>query len=142
MSATYWFILGVILLIGEIFTNDFSLACFGIACFISGISSSLGLNVYWQLGIGATAIFVLLFAIRPIFLKYLNKGAEHVKTNVDAIIGRKAKIFEVKPEDAKKGTVKIDGDLWNVHCDEPLKQGDAVVVMKLEGVTLTVKKGE
>jgi len=142
MPVNYWLVLGVILLIGEVFTMDFSLTCFGFACFVAAFLSWIGLSMYWQLGIGAIVIFTLLFALRPIFLKYLNKGAEHVKTNVDALAGKKAAVFEVKEDDDKKGTVKIDGDLWNILCASPLKKGDVVVVERVEGVTLIVKKGE
>lgn len=142
MAANYWLVLGVLLLIGEVFTMDFSLTCFGLACFVAALLSWLGLGLYWQLGIGAVVIFTLLFTLRPIFLKYLHKGEHHVKTNVDALAGKKAKVFEVSAEDNKKGTVKIDGDLWNIHCNTSLKKGDDIVVEKVEGVTLSVKREE
>ena len=142
MAANYWLVLGVLLLIGEVFTMDFSLTCFGLACFVAALLSWLGLGLYWQCGVGAVVIFALLFALRPLFLKYLNKGGEHVKTNMDALLGKKGLVFEVKEEDTKKATMKIDGDLWNIHCDAALKKGDKVVVQKVEGVTLLVKKEE
>lgn len=142
MAANYWLVLGVLLLIGEVFTMDFSLTCFGLACFVAALLSWLGLSMYWQLGIGAVVIFALLFTLRPIFLKYLHKGQLHVKTNMDALAGKKARVFEVSAEDDKKGTVKIDGDLWNIHCNTALKKGDDVVVEKVEGITLLVKREE
>lgn len=142
MPVNYWLILGVVLLIGEVFTMDFSLTCFAFACFVAAFLSWVGLNMYWQFGIGAIVIFMLLFALRPLFLKYLNKGAEHVKTNVDALQGKKGIVFEVKEDDDKRGTVKIDGDLWNIQSDAPIKKGDAIIVQRVEGVTLIVKKGE
>ena len=52
MPAHYWLILGIALLIGEIFTVDFSLSCFGLAAMIAAAASWAGLNLYWQIGIG------------------------------------------------------------------------------------------
>ena len=79
MPAHDWFILGLILLIGEVFTTDFSLSCIGIACFVSALCSWLGLNVYWQLAIGAITIYILFFTLRPFMLKYMYRKGEKFK---------------------------------------------------------------
>lgn len=139
MPAHYWLILGLILLIGEVFTTDFSLSCIGIACFVSALCSWLGLNIYWQLGIGAIAIYVLFFTLRPFMLKYMYKKGEKFKSNIEALAGELLTVSEADNK-AKKYFAKKDGDIWEVICDSELVKGDRVKVLKNEGIKLIVKK--
>lgn len=139
MEAHYWVIIGLLLLIGEIFTLDFSLSCFGIACLVAAVFSALGLGIYWQLLAVAVSIFLLLFTLRPLALKYLNK-AKDFKSNIDALIGKTTVILSVEEENNKRGKTKIDADEWSVESDAPLKTGDSVKINKIDGTTLLVTK--
>ena len=140
MPPIYWLILGVILLIGEIFTMDFSLTCIGLAAFIAAGAGWAGLNVYWQLTIFAAALIIMLFTLRPFALKHLIKSGAHFKSNMDALIGRAVIITEVFPDDNKKGKAKIDGDEWVLHSETPLVKEQEAVIVKVDGATLIVKK--
>ncbi|MDR0952842.1 MAG: NfeD family protein [Elusimicrobiota bacterium] len=142
MPYIYWLILGIVLIIGEILTMDFSLTCFGIAALVAALLSWLGLNIYWQLTAAAITIFVLLFTLRPFMLKYLNKNGKDFKSNIEALIGKKAEVFNVQNEDKTKALVKIDADQWPVISNKPLVVGDKVKVESIDGATLIVKKEE
>lgn len=148
MLATYWIILGIVLLIGELFTLDFSLSCFAIACFAAAVTSGAGLGLYWQLGVTTAVIFILLFTLRPLALKHLNKKAKGFRSNTEALVGREAKVFDVHTAvaeghtHANKARIKIDADEWTVTCTQALKDGDFVRVISIDGTTLTVKKEE
>lgn len=141
MAAHYWLILGIALLIGEIFTADFSLSCFGLAAMISALASWAGLNLYWQIGIAAGAIFVFFFTLRPFMLKYLNKRGASFKSNVEAMIGKTITVSEADGQSGKC-YAKIDGDVWELSCPCALKSGDKVTVSKIEGIKLFVTKEE
>ena len=141
MEANYWLILGLVLLIGEVFTLDFSLSCFGIACFAAAGLSALGLGVYWQLGAAAAFIILLLFTLRPLALKYLICNKDF-KDNISALIGTAATVAEVDGANARKGIVKIDADHWTISADKPLAAGDIVKINKIDGTTLLVTKEE
>ncbi|MDR0645520.1 MAG: NfeD family protein [Elusimicrobiota bacterium] len=141
MPSSYWLIAGLLLLIGEIFTLDFSLSCFGLACFVAALASALGLGLHWQLGICAAVIVILFFTLRPLAFKYFIK-AKSYKSNVDEFIGKTASVYEVDIADAKKAKVKFDADEWAVAADEPLKNGDIVKISKIDGITLIVNKEE
>lgn len=139
MPAHYWVILGLILMIGEVFTTDFSLSCIGIACLVSALCSWIGLNIYWQIAIGAVTIFVLFFTLRPFMLKYMYRKGEKFKSNMDALGGEELIIADADLK-AKKFYVRKDGDIWEVVCDSELAKGDKVKVLRSEGIKLIVKK--
>lgn len=139
MPAHYWLILGIALLIGEIFTADFSLSCFGLAAMISALASWAGLNLYWQIGIGVAAIFAFFFTLRPFMLKHMYKKGEGFKSNMDALSGKELTVCQADKENSKY-YAKADGDLWELDCANPLEEGDKVKVLKVEGSKLTVQK--
>ena len=39
-----------------------------------------------------------------------------------------------------EGMVKIQGELWRAHTDAPLRKGDEVRVLSVDGLTLHVGK--
>jgi membrane protein implicated in regulation of membrane protease activity len=141
MYANYWLICGLLLLIGEVFTLDFSLSCFGVACFAAALTSWLGLSVYWQLGVFCAVTLALFFTLRPLALKYLIQAKDY-KSNMDEFIGKTATIYDVDVADAKKAKVKFDADEWAILADKPLKNGDAVKILKIDGITLMANKEE
>jgi len=142
MEANHWIILGLVLLIGEVFTLDFSLACFGLACLAAAVMSALGLGLYWQLGTVIVVIVALMLTLRPFALKYLIRNSTDLKSNMDALIGRETTVFSVDGDDNKKARAKTDADEWTVHANAPLKNGDKVKILKIDGNILIVKKEE
>ena len=40
----------------------------------------------------------------------------------------------------KKGKVFVHGELWNAVSDETIRKGDEVIVEKVEGLTVKIKK--
>lgn len=49
---------------------------------------------------------------------------------------------EVKKWGQKEGVVLIDGELWRAVSPVPLKNGNKVMIKKVEGLTLTVDLAE
>lgn len=65
--------------------------------------------------------------------------AEKVKTNADRVIG----MTGIVTEEIKKnviGEVKVDGKKWSAISESQIKVDDEVVIEKIEGVKLIVKK--
>ncbi len=137
MAYTIWLILGFLLIIGEMFTGDFTLACIGIGALVAGLVSYLGTSIYWQLGVMAITIIILFFTLRPMVLKYLYKNKQPAKSGIDALIGKTFTVVEMRGE---KPFIKSDADLWEVKAKEPLKKGDSVEVKAVKGITLIVDK--
>ncbi|WP_428898055.1 Membrane protein [Parelusimicrobium proximum] len=141
MSAFYiWLIIGVVLLLVEILTPTFASMCFAAGAFAAAIAAWLGMGTAWQLVMFSVFSLAFFFSLRPILRKHFLKSPE-VKTNADGMAGKKGKVTDkISPDNP--GRVTIDGDSWRalpVHKEE-IKQGAEVVVEKLEGVTIYVKK--
>ncbi len=140
MPYSIWLIIGILLLIGEIFTLDFSLSCIGLAFITAGLISWLGLNIYWQLLTVCVVLLTLFFTLRPFILKHITRKKEY-KSNMDALVGTKHDFYALK-EDKKHALINIDGDVWEAQSAAPLKEGKTVEVVKVEGATLLVKQEE
>ena len=74
-------------------------------------------------------------------MKFLLKKKDEVKTNADAIIGRKAIVTEEINMTKNTGRVKLDGDDWKAVTDsaEVLPVGETVEIVARESLILSVK---
>jgi membrane protein implicated in regulation of membrane protease activity len=135
-----WLIIGIALFIIEIFTPAFVAGSLGVGAILAAIGA-VAFNLSFNMQLVVFGVFSLLsfFAIRPIFLKYLDKS--EIETNVDAIIGRQGVV--IKPiEKGQYGYVKIDGDQWRAVAEDNalVIEKDAIVkVVKIEGNTIFVE---
>ena len=82
---------------------------------------------------------VLLIFTRPFAVKKLKANRE--KTNVDALIGKKALVVKDISE-FEKGEVKIDGIVWTARSDDAvsIKAGEECFLLRVEGATAVVGK--
>ncbi len=62
------------------------------------------------------------------------------KGNSDDLIGREGKVRQpFRTQDGQyRGTIFVYGSLWQATADAPLRRGDKVMVMGIEGLTLAV----
>lgn len=137
-----WITIGIVLIIGEIFTPAFLLALIGLSCLIAGaVAFFIPANLaFIPLCIFAISTVLLLIYIRPICKKYLyNKDAP--QSNVDAM---KDKILtaETKIDGTNSGTVKLYADLWKARTEDEsvIEAGEKVRVIRIEGNTVIVSK--
>ncbi|WP_424245749.1 membrane protein implicated in regulation of membrane protease activity [Elusimicrobium posterum] len=127
------------ILIAELFTAEFSLACIGLSFLSMSLPAYFGLPFFVQAMVFAAVGLVLFFNVRPFALKYLHKKTKDLKTNADALIGRKAVVYEDINAETKKGSIKIDGDIWSAIAAKNIAAGTEVTVEKMEGIICTVK---
>ena len=80
--------------------------------------------------------------VRPLVYKFFYKKEQEVKTNAEALIGRKAVVTERIEGELLPGRVKIDGDDWKAISleSEPIEAGEAVEIIEINSIILTVKK--
>lgn len=136
-----WFIAGIVLMIAEVFLPSFIAACVGIGCFVAGILAllSFGLNV--QLIGFSFGTLLAFFTVRPFMLKYALRRSEKVKTNVEALIGKSARVIvEINAENFT-GRVLIDGDEWRAESEtgEVVAEGKKVEIVKVDSTIVYVK---
>ncbi len=96
-------------------------------------------SFYLEFAVFVIVGLILMLITRPILLKKFNKTKE--KTNVDRIIGMEGLVTE-EINRSKIGEVKVDGKRWSAISKEKIPVGSPVIIEKIEGVKLLVRKGE
>ena len=137
----YWLIAAIVLVVIEIFTVSFGAICFSIGAIAAGIASYFDVSFSVQLGVFAVVSFVAFLFLRPILMKFFLRGPD-VKTNADAIIGRKGVVSEDIDAEQHTGRVRIDGDDWKALSADGtfIGVGSEVEVLSRESIIITVKK--
>jgi membrane protein implicated in regulation of membrane protease activity len=110
---------------------------------ISGIVS-LFVSIFCDDFLIQFAIFVLLglfllLTTRKFLKRYIKPNKE--KTNLDRILGEVAIVTEEILKNAV-GEVKVDGKRWSAIAKEEIQVGEEVIVEKIDGVKLIVRKKE
>ncbi len=137
-----WIIIGVILLIVEIFTPGFVVATFGIGCLFAAIPAALEWHFLWQLLIFSVATFLSFLFVRPFYMKYLFPEEEQIPTNVDALVGQQAMVLEEINNLKNTGRVKVGGEDWKAISkdDSIIPSESKVKIVAIDGVKLIVEK--
>ncbi len=137
----YWLIASAFLILLELVTAGFGVICFAIGTLVATLLAYLGLGLEYQITAFIVGSILALIFVRPFALKWLNKNKkEQVKTNADAIIGRKAVVTEDIDRAAGTGRVRIDGDDWKAvsATDAVIKKGTEVKVIDRESLIIKV----
>ena len=138
-----WLLVAAVFVVIEIFTSGFAVACFSVGCVFGAILAACDLSLTWQFVAFAVGTFLAFILIRPVVMRYLDKKTNdnHVKTNMDSIIGKTAVVTE-KIEENGFGRVKIDGDDWKAQTSDgsAVEVGTKVKIEAFESIILTVKK--
>ena len=136
-----WIAVGVMLIIGEIFTVSFYLCLIGVSCLIAGFFAFfMPLTLaFIPVIIFLISVILLVVFLRPLCLKMLyNRNAP--KSGIDSMIGR---IVTAESEISLEtnGTVKIYSDLWQARTEDGsvIKAGEKAKIIKIDGNTLVVE---
>ena len=137
-----WLSAGIVLLIAEVFIPGFLVACLGIGCFATSITASLTDNIKIQLAVFSIVTLAVLFLLRPVVMKYFYSKESRIKSNTDALIGKKGIVTEKINPQLSKGRVKVSGeDWWGFNIDdEIIEKNTRVIVERIEGTKLFVRR--
>lgn len=138
-----WIVVIVACIIVEVLTVSLTTTWFAIGAIVAFIFNSLGANEIVQFIVFFAVSIILLIFTRPIFTKYLKVGK--IRTNVEGLIGEKAKVISKINNLNNEGTVKVRGQIWSARSlyDEEEIETDTVVSIKnVIGVKLIVSKNE
>ena len=141
MDYYYWLIAAIVLVIIEICTAGFGALCFAIGAAFSALVSGLGGNLTWQIVVFAVVSLLTFIFLRPVVMKFLDKKSKDVKTNAEAIIGRKGIVSERIDALQHTGRVAIDGDDWKAVSEDGsvIEKGADVEIVKLDSIIVTVR---
>ena len=135
----YWVILALVLFIIEMFTAGFAIICLSIGAAGAAIAAATDASIEIQLLTFAVVAIIAIIAVRPLLKRFFYRGGEKVATNVNAIVGRKAKV--VVAIDGEEGRVMVDGVDWKARSErgERVEVGAVVEIVAVDSVVLTVK---
>lgn len=140
-----WTILGVILIIAEVFTPGFVLLWFGVGALAAALGGLAGFGyplqflIFFLVSIGLTA------ASRTIFVNYFTRAGEPegMKMGAAALPGKIGTVVTSSHGALNEGAVKVFGSVWTAYPAEgepPLDAGDRVVVEDLRGASIYVRR--
>ena len=137
-----WLIVAIALVIFEICSATFGAICFAIGAGFSALAAGLGANVTWQFVIFAVVSLLTFIFLRPFILKFMDKKSKDVKTNAEAIIGRKGIVSERIDAEQHTGRVAVDGDDWKAVSEDGsvIEKGETVEIVKMDSIIVTVKQ--
>ena len=137
-----WVIIALVFVIIEMFTTGFAVMCISIGALFGAVASALDWELKWQLLVFAIGTALAFATVRPLVYKFFYKRDNEVKTNADALIGRKAIVTERIEGELHPGRVKVDGDDWKAISleNEPIEVGKAVEITAINSIIVTVKK--
>lgn len=133
-----WLWLGVIAasLLIEFITTEFVSIWFVPGSVAGIVLALLDVSIVWQILAVTVVSFAFLIAFRPLAMKMLKKD---IKTNTDALIGKKAKLIGDITED-NNGSVKFGDVVWTATSETPISAGAYVQVVSISGNKLIVKE--
>ena len=140
-AAIIWIALIIIFAVVEIITVGLTSIWFAGGALAAFFMALAGLSFQVQMTVFLAVSFVLLIFTRPFAVKYVNKGT--VKTNVDGLVGKKARVLEEIDNGSGAGTAVLNGQEWTaraVRDDLVIHKGETVIVKEIRGVKLIVDR--
>lgn len=139
-----WTILGVALIIAEIFTFGFVLFWFGIGAFAAVLISLLGFGFTVQFLVFAVVSIALTLMSRKIFASFYSHNDENsIKMGIDTLPGQIGMVTSESKGALNEGAVKVFGSIWTafpVDGATNLIEGEKVEVVRVEGASIYVRK--
>ncbi|MDD4820421.1 MAG: NfeD family protein [Flavobacteriales bacterium] len=140
-----WLVAAIILLIVEILLPGFIVGCFAVGAVVAAIVAVFGAGVNAQIFTFAFVTLGVFIFIRPFAIKYLMKDSKHrVTTNHDALPGRIGRVISDIDNEAMRGEVRVDGDIFMARSlsGEPIKKDTDVKIEKIDSIILIVSPVE
>ena len=140
----FWLVLGVGLIIAEVFTLGFVLFWFGIGAVAAALVGIAGGGFLLQFLVFAIVSIGLTAMSRTIFAKYLSHSDEHtLKMGVDSLPGQIGTVTTGSKGARREGAVKVYGSTWTafpIDGETELIEGEKVEVVSVRGSSIYVRR--
>lgn len=143
MEPVIWIWLGalVIFVVCEFITPSLTTIWFAGGAFAAFIMAVCNLPLLAQIAAFLVVSLVLLFFTRPLFTRILKIGS--AKTNVEGLIGRKAKVVSEIDNNKQTGCAVVGGQEWTARSEsdaEIIPEDTVVEIVAISGVKLIVRQ--
>lgn len=139
-----WLVLGVGLIIAEIFTLGFVLLWFGIGAVAAALVGLMGGGFLLQFLVFAVVSIGLTLMSRTIFAKYFGHNErDAMKMGVDSLPGKIGTVTTASKGALHEGAVKVFGSTWTafpIDDETALVEGEKVEVVEVKGSSIYVRR--
>ena len=142
MDSIVWLGVLILMILLELATMGLTTIWFAGGALAAFIAALCGASLLVELGLFLVVSFLLLFAFRPLAMRYVNSRT--VKTNVESLAGKTARVTEEINNEMGQVTAVLNGQEWTARSadDTVIPAGSLVVVYAVSGVKLLVHKKE
>jgi membrane protein implicated in regulation of membrane protease activity len=138
-----WLVIGIGLIIAEVFTLSFFMLWFGIGALAAALAAMFGAPFILQFAIFAIVSVALTAMSRTIFAKYLSHDDENtLKMGIDALPGQIGTVTDASRGALHEGAVKVYGSTWTafpIDGETMLEEGEKVEVVSIKGSSIYVR---
>ena len=119
---------------------------FGIGALAAGLAGLVGIHsITLQFLIFAVVSIALTAASRTIFVNYFSreKSGGDLKSGFEGLPGKMGTVVSSSRGALHEGAVKVFGSTWTAYPadgEEPLEAGDRVVVERIQGASIYVRR--
>ena len=138
-----WLVVGVVLIVAEVFTLGFVLLWFGIGAIAAAIVGLAGGGLGLQFLVFAVVSVALTVMSRTILQNYLPHPGNILKTGIEALPGKVGTVTLASSGALNEAAVKVYGTTWTAYpIDEhtTLTEGEKVEVVDVPGSSIYVRK--
>ncbi len=139
-----WIVLGVGLIVAEVFTLGFVLLWFGVGAIAAALVGLLGGGFLLQFLVFAGVSIGLTVMSRTILANYFSHAEkDRVKTGVDSLPGKIGTVTIASDGALNEGAVKVFGSTWTafpIDDETKLIAGEKVEVVEVRGSSIYVKR--
>ncbi|MGN0299044.1 MAG: NfeD family protein [Lachnospiraceae bacterium] len=143
MEIFYWLFLFIFLIVVEIVTMQLVCIWFAFGSFAAILAAIFHVEVEFQLIVFLAISFILLLTVRPLAQSLMN--GHYIKTNAASLVGMKARVTKKIHNAEGYGMAVVKGQEWTaiaLNDEDVFEVGEFVVIDKISGVKLIVKKNE
>jgi membrane protein implicated in regulation of membrane protease activity len=139
-----WLVLGVVLVLAEIFTLGFVLLWFGIGAFAAALAGMAGAGLITQFLVFAVVSVGLTAMSRTIFANYLShRDEDTVKMGVDSLPGQIGTVALPSKGALREAAVRVYGSTWTAFPadgESEFVEGEKVEVVSVKGSSIMVRR--
>lgn len=140
----FWLLLGVGLIIAEMFTLGFVLLWFGLGAIAAALVGIMGGGLILQFVVFAVISVGLTAMSRTLFARYFAHGdGQRMKSGVDSLPGQIGTVTTSSKGALNEAAVKVFGSTWTAFpMDEMalLVEGEKVEVVEVKGSSIYVRR--
>ena len=140
MMAYVWIALAIVMVLVEITTVQLVSVWFMVGALCAALTTLFTDSIVIQLAVFVGVSLLALLVTRPL-VRRLKESRVQLRTNIDRLPGEKGVMLKPVENTESVGQAKVLGKVWSVKTDNPpLKEGDTVRVIAVDGVKLIVEK--